>query len=286
MACCLRVHPLPTQMHMDARSRKHSEITQTVYDLPPIFTCVIATENRALAPDEWDVADRATQRAAAAAAAATHPRESECTLPTTTRPASDPSSVHAPNTLPPAEPPATSATRVSSLTLPTRSPRPHPLPGSRLCLKLVEHLRDLVGDLVSNLLFVTFSLTFPPATEPSPRMKGCCRPRLTASCCCCCCCCCDSSPGVRVHAAHDNAPHVVSLHSHFPHLKPGPGVGPWVRVRSAAYRQHTHAKTHADATAEKSDEKENTDYDQTDDQLVGGRGRTRRWADRSATVRA
>jgi sarcosine oxidase gamma subunit len=89
-------------MHMDARSRKHSEITQTVYDLPPIFTCVIATENRALAPDEWDVADRATQRAAAAAAAATHPRESECTLPTTTRPASEPSSVHAPNTLPPA----------------------------------------------------------------------------------------------------------------------------------------------------------------------------------------
>ena len=129
-------------------------------------------------------------------------------------------------------------------------------------------------------------LVAPSATEPSLRMKGCFRPRLTASCCCCC----DLSLGVRVHTAHDDAPNVVSLHSHFPHLKPGPGVGPWVRVRSAAYRpQYTHAKTHADATAEKSDEKENTDYDQRHqtDQLVGvRRGRGRRWADRSATVRA
>jgi hypothetical protein len=126
---------------------------------------------------------------------------------------------------------------------------------------LVEHLRDLVGDLVSNLLCdLLFDVLFDlPADLPAERLllfRGIVRP------------------------------HVESLHSHFPHLKPGPGVGPWVRVRSAAYRQHTHAKTHADATAEKSDEKENTDYDQTDDQLVGGRGRTRRWADRSATVRA
>ena len=91
------MHPLPTQMHMDARSRKHSEITQTVYDPPPIFTFAGSVGNRALTPDEWDVADRASQRAgAAAAAAATHPRESECTLPTTTRPASEPSSAHCP----------------------------------------------------------------------------------------------------------------------------------------------------------------------------------------------
>jgi len=52
--CCLRLHPLPTQMHMDARSRKqkHSEITRTVYDPPPIFTCAGSVGNRALAPDE------------------------------------------------------------------------------------------------------------------------------------------------------------------------------------------------------------------------------------------
>lgn len=49
----------------------------------------------------------------------------------------------------------------------------------------------------------------PSATKPSPRMKGCCRPRLTASCCCCCGC--DSSPGVRVHTAHDNAPGIGTI---------------------------------------------------------------------------
>ena len=52
MACCLRVHPLLTQMHMEARSRKHSEITQTTCDPPPIFTCAGSIGNQALAPDE------------------------------------------------------------------------------------------------------------------------------------------------------------------------------------------------------------------------------------------
>ena len=132
---------------MDARSRKHSEITQTVYDLPPIFTCVIATENRALAPDEWDVADRATQRAAAAAAAATHPRESECTLPTTTRPASEPSSVHAPNTLPPGLTPRSHRLPGSRLCRSQHAPPGHiRSPGLVFCLLLVEHLRDLVSE--------------------------------------------------------------------------------------------------------------------------------------------
>ena len=54
--------------------------------------------NRALAPDEWDVAERASHTASCCSAAVTHPRESECSPPSTTRPETEPSSVHAPDT--------------------------------------------------------------------------------------------------------------------------------------------------------------------------------------------
>jgi len=60
----------------------------------------------------------------------------------------------------------------------------------------------------------------PSVTKPSPRMKGCCRPRLTASCCCCCGC--DSSPGVRVHTAHDDAPGIGTIEcARSQHAPPG-----------------------------------------------------------------
>lgn len=54
--------------------------------------------NRALAPDEWDVAERASHTASCCSAAVTHPRESECSPPSTTRPETEPSSVHAHDT--------------------------------------------------------------------------------------------------------------------------------------------------------------------------------------------
>ena len=184
MACCLRMHPLPTQMHMDARSRKHSEITQTTCD---------------------------------------HHRSSHVLAPS--------------------------------------------------------------------------------VTKPSPRMKGCCRPRLTASCCCCCCC--DSSPGVRVHTAHDDAPGVGTIecarsqhappghigsdscvsshspHSHYRHLVPAPGVGPCFRFAAGSEPVHTRRYYRQE------EENENTtDYDPNNQVVEVGKGRARRWAFRSAIVRA
>ena len=114
------------------RRRKHSRVQQitrhsSVYDPPPILTCsgsathphthprmfwlgnyfpnyqvydphMFWLGNRALAPDEWDVAERASHTASCCSAAVTHPRESECSPPSTTRPETEPSSVHAPDT--------------------------------------------------------------------------------------------------------------------------------------------------------------------------------------------
>jgi len=56
--------------------------------------------------------------------------------------------------------------------------------------------------------------------SPRPRLMGCCRPRHTASCCCCCGC--DSSPGVRVHTAHDDAPGIGTIEcARSQHAPPG-----------------------------------------------------------------
>lgn len=104
---------------MDARSRKHSEITQTTCDPPPIFTCAGSIGNQALAPDEGMLP--------------TAPH-SELLLLLRLRLIPGSPSAHCPR--------QRARHRNHRLcTLPTRSPRPHRLPGSRLCLlHLFRHL--------------------------------------------------------------------------------------------------------------------------------------------------
>jgi hypothetical protein len=72
-----------------------------------------------------------------------------------------------------------------------------------------------------------------------------------------------------------------SLHSHYRHLVPAPGVGPCFRFAAGSEPVHTRRYYRQE------EENENTtDYDPNNQVVEVGKGRARRWAFRSAIVRA